>query len=265
MRPIVPASALVALACVSLPAATAQPAARPFTIEDLMNVKRLSDPEVSPDGRYVAFVLRETDLAANRGRTDIWLLELGSRDAEPRRLTRTADNDSNPRWAPDSRTLYFLSERSGSSQIWRLTLDGGEAIRVSDYPLDVSALELSPRGDRLAFGMEVFPDCRNLACTRERLDAAEKSEASGRTHQRLFVRHWDTWKNGTRSHLFSAALAPDGTAGPPVDLSGALDARSVRTGSASSSVRAWPAEPNRGPRTSICTKWAPLAPPHRAT
>jgi dipeptidyl aminopeptidase/acylaminoacyl peptidase len=223
MRPIVSATACLAVASVSF-AAAVRPAAQPFTIEDLMNVRRLSDPQVSPDGHHVAFVLRETDVGANRGRTDIWLLELGARDAEPRRLTRTADDDSNPRWAPDSRTLYFLSERSGSSQVWRLTLEGGEAIRVSDYPLDVSALELSPRGDRLAFGMEVFPDCRTLACTRERLAAAEKSDASGRIYDRLFVRHWDTWKNGTRSHLFSAAVSPDGTAGAPVDLSDALDA-----------------------------------------
>jgi dipeptidyl aminopeptidase/acylaminoacyl peptidase len=187
-------------------------------------LKRLSDPQVSPDGRYVAFVERETDMDGNTGRSSLWLLELGATAAEPRRLTDAVTNDTSPRWSSDSHTLYFLSTRADGSQVWRLQLPAGLAQRVSSYPLDVGSLKVSPRGDALALSMEVFPDCPSLACTRERLDARAKDKASGRVYERIFVRHWDRWSNGTRSHLFIARLAADGTAEPPVDVSRGFDA-----------------------------------------
>jgi dipeptidyl aminopeptidase/acylaminoacyl peptidase len=206
-----------------LPASAADGA--PFTVQDLVLLKRLTDPQVSPDGRYVAFVQRDTDMSANKGRTALWLLELTASGAQPRRLTDVASSDSSPRWAADSRTLYFLSTRSGSSQVWRLVLHGGDAQRVTDYPLDVGSFRLSPRGDRLAVSMEVFPDCATLACTRERLDARAKDKAHGRIYERLFVRHWDSWADGTRSHLFSAQLTPAGAAeAAPLDVSKGFDA-----------------------------------------
>src|SRR5215472_1456669 len=132
------------------PSQPGRPMGQPFTIEDLVRVKRLSDPEVSPDGRYVAYVLRETDMDANKGLTDIWLLDLAQKNPEPQRLTTHPANDTSPRWAPDSRTLYFLSTRGGSSQVWRIRIDGGEATPVTNYPLDVGSLKVSPRGDSLA-------------------------------------------------------------------------------------------------------------------
>jgi len=203
---------------------SAQPQSKRFTVEDLVRLKRLSDPSVSPDGRYVAFVLRETDMEANKGRTDVWLLDLAEKNATARRLTQNPANDSSPRWAPDSRTIYFLSTRSGQSQVWRLSLAGGEAAQVTDYPLDIGALKVSPRGDRIAVTMEVLAECNDLRCTKEKLEAREKSKASGRTYDRVFARHWDTWSNGTRSHLFTARLNADGKADVPVDLSKSLDA-----------------------------------------
>ncbi len=112
--------------------AAAQGSASPFTIDDLVRLKRLSDPQVSPDGRYVAYVLRETDMEANKGRTDIWLLDLAQKDAQPQRLTSDPASDTSPRWAPDDHTLYFLSTRGGSSQVWRIRIDGGEASRLTN-------------------------------------------------------------------------------------------------------------------------------------
>jgi dipeptidyl aminopeptidase/acylaminoacyl peptidase len=207
------------------PAARATDAGAPFTVQDLVMLKRLTDPQVSPDGRYVAFVQRETDMAANRGRTGLWLLELNAASAQPARLTEAATGDSSPRWAADSHTLYFLSTRSGSSQVWRMVLPATTAQRVTDYPLDVGSFRVSPRGDALVVSMEVFPDCATLGCTRERLDARTRDKASGRIYDRLFVRHWDTWANGTRSHLFSAHLTPAGVADPaPVDVTKGFDA-----------------------------------------
>ena len=98
-------------------------AARAFadglTPETLASLARLSDPQVSPDGSRVVYVLRETDLDANRGRTDLWLLDLGEPGAEPRRLTAHAENDAAPQWSADGAWVYFISGRSGSDQVWR--------------------------------------------------------------------------------------------------------------------------------------------------
>jgi len=196
-----------------------------FTVEDLVVLRRVGDPQISPDGRFVVFVERETDLEANEGRTGLWIIDASARDPQPRRLLpQMKASDLSPCWAPDSRTLYFLSTRSGSSQVWRLKLGGSLAQRVSDYPLDVIALKVSPRADRLALSMAVFPDCATLLCSKERLDARAKERSSGRSYERLFVRHWDSWSDGTRAHLFSAALDAEGNALATVDLSKPFDA-----------------------------------------
>ncbi len=205
------------------PFTSAGPGGAAFTPEDLVLLRRVSDPQLSPDGRYVAYVQRETDLEANKGRTSLWLLDLKDGGAA-RRLTRGTASDSSPRWAPDSRSLYFLSARTGDTQVWSLSVPAGEARQITRYPLDVGSLKVSPRGDLLALSMEVFPDCPDLGCTKSRLDAREKNKATGRVYERLFVRHWDTWSDGTRSHLFSARLGPDGSAGTPVDVSKSFDA-----------------------------------------
>jgi len=203
--------------------AFAQAATKPFTVEDLVRLKRVSDPQASPDGRYVAFVLSETDMDANKRRTDLWLVDLAARESSIRRLTQNAANDNSPRWSADGRTLYFISTRSGSAQVWRLQLAGGEATQVTDYPRDIGSLEVAPVGNRIAVSMEVLPDCAELQCTKDKLDATEKLKATGRTFDRVFVRHWDTWSDGTRSHLFVATVGSDGKAGAPRDVSKPVD------------------------------------------
>ena len=85
-------------------------------------MQRLSEPQGSPSGDRIAFVVRTTDFAANRGRTDIWTVSVGGGDAAP--LTTHEAGDNNPRWAPDGKSLYFLSTRSGSNQVWRVPVPG---------------------------------------------------------------------------------------------------------------------------------------------
>ncbi|MBM4234073.1 MAG: S9 family peptidase [Gammaproteobacteria bacterium] len=198
--------------------------AAPFTAQDLNTLARVADPQVSPDGRYVVYTLRETDMEANRGRTDLWLLDLadGKSLPSPRRLTQHPAADSSPRWAADGSGVFFLSSRGGSSQIWHISLAGGEAQQVTSLPLDVGSFEVSPKGDRLAVSMEVLPDCADLQCTTDHQAAQSKKKASGKAYEQLFVRHWDAWSNGTLSTLFTVTLEKNMKVGAPVNVSGKI-------------------------------------------
>ncbi len=210
----------------ALPAA-ADGHAEPFDVEDLVSMARISDPQVSPDGTQIAFSLRTTDLEADRGRSDLWIVDLEGEDRAPRRLTTHPASEWNLRWSGDGESLYFLSTRSGSSQVWRLPLSGGEAVQVTDLDLDVGNLVLSPTGDRIAVSMEVFVDCEDLACTEERLETRAEEKTSGHVYDQLFIRHWDTWKDGRRSHLFVLPLSDGGIVAQqatPIDVSAGLDA-----------------------------------------
>ncbi|MES1243833.1 MAG: S9 family peptidase [Acidobacteriota bacterium] len=205
----------------AVPATPAMAAPHPLTARDMHSMQRVSDPQGSPKGDRIAFVVRTTDFEANRGRFDLWTVSAQGGDAAP--LTSDPAADTNPRWSPDGRSLYFLSSRSGSSQVWRIPVPGTDkgAVQVTDLPLDVSNLTVSPDGSRIAFSLEVFADCADLACTKQRLDEKEKSKTSAMVFEEGFVRHWDSWSDGRRNHLFVAALTGD-KAGPPVDLTRGL-------------------------------------------
>ncbi|MEK6805854.1 MAG: S9 family peptidase [Pseudomonadota bacterium] len=187
---------------------------RAITADDLVRLERVSDPRVSPDGKYVTYTLRQTDYAQNKGKKQIWLLDLKTKTT--RALTSGKSGSSDARWAPDGKSVYFLSD----SQVWRQAI-GGKAQQVTRLPLDVNTFMLSPDGKRLALSMEVFPDCETLACTKQRLDQLAKQKNSGRLYDKLFARHWDTWKNGTRAQLFTLAL--DKKPAQPVHVSKGID------------------------------------------
>jgi dipeptidyl aminopeptidase/acylaminoacyl peptidase len=192
----------------------------PFSVHDMLAMDRVSSPQVSPDEQHVVFVVGHTDLERNRRRSDLWLVDTNG--ARLRRLTAPNSGDSDPRWSPDGRWVYFLSGRSGSSQVWRIAVGGGEAEPVTRLPLDVDAYALVPGGQQLLVAMQVFPG-KSPAETQALLDeraAAEKSGPSGRIYERLFVRHWDEWCDGRREHLFVVPLAGGG----PVDLMKDMDA-----------------------------------------
>lgn len=208
----------------SAAAATATP--RGFSAQDLVNLVRVSGPALSPDGKRLVWTQRETDLAANKGRTDLWSLDLGKAGATPLRLTRHEASDSDAAFTADGRSVYFLSSRSGSNQVWRLSFDGGEAVQVTSLPLDVGTFRLSPKGDRLAVTLDIPRTCLAHAAPVDCAVEAQGKHATGsaRTYDSLFVRHWDTWADGTRSTLFSQALDAQGLAtGKPVALSAPLD------------------------------------------
>jgi len=202
--------------------ATAAP--RGFTVEDLVTMERVGSPAVSPDGGKVVYTVRTTDMGKNRGHTDLYLVDLRAADPVPQRLTSDAASSTDPEWSPSGDAIYFLSARSGSGQVWRVPAAGGDAVRVTDLPLDVDAFRVAPTGDRMLLSMAVFRDCADLACTKARVGAKEKDKASGKVYDRLFVRHWDTWSDGRNNVLYAAPLDAAGRVnGTPVSLSGALD------------------------------------------
>lgn len=190
----------------------------PFTVHDLIAMDRISDPQVSPDGSRIVFGLSSLrDDGAGRA-SDLWQVKTDGTGL--RRLTTSPAGEFNARWAPDGSALYFLSTRSGSSQVWRLGMEGGEAQQVTDLPLSLGSMALSPDGTRLAVSMEVFPDCPELACTVERLAKREAGPTSGVLYDRIFIRHWDSWEDGRRSHLFTLPV----NGGEPVDVMPGMDA-----------------------------------------
>lgn len=191
-------------------AATAQAAGRAFTYTDMLNANRLSDPRVSPDGRYVVYNVRATDMEANRGVSSLMIQDLNG-EGEPRRLAISDGGANTARWGSDG-ALYFLSGRSGTSQVWKTDATGAAATQVTDLPLDVNAYRLSPDASKVAVSLAVYPTCDDLACSVARGTEAAARKSTGQVYDRMFVRHWDTWADGTQNHLF--VVNADGSGDP---------------------------------------------------
>ncbi|MFP4334677.1 MAG: prolyl oligopeptidase family serine peptidase [Wenzhouxiangella sp.] len=178
--------------------------AEPFSADHLVRLDRVGAPLVSPDGTQVVYPVRHTDMAADRGRFDLWLTTIDGQAT--RRLTTHEANDSAPAWSPDGQSLYFLSARSGSSQVWRLPLAGGEPTQVTDLPVDVGTFRIAPDERGLVVSLQVFLDCGDLACTAQRLEDNQDDPVSAHAYEQLFMRHWDHWLDGRRSQLFALEL-----------------------------------------------------------
>jgi dipeptidyl aminopeptidase/acylaminoacyl peptidase len=206
----------IALALPLAPRVAAQDT-HPFSVHDMLAMDRISDPRPSPDGTWIAFTVRVTDLEANKGRTDVWLAS--SDGATVRRLTTHEANDWNARWMPDGRTLAFLSTRGGSAQVWKISIDGGEPQPVTTFALDVDNFDVVPGGARLLLGIDVWPDAKSLDESKKKDDETAKRKSSARVYGQLMVRHWDTWEDGKRAHLFAWELG----AKEPVDLMRGMD------------------------------------------
>jgi dipeptidyl aminopeptidase/acylaminoacyl peptidase len=186
-------------------------AERGFEARDLATMTRVSAPVLAPDGGSVVFVQREVDFAENRASTTLYRRDLRTRDlAPPRRITPEGWSASAPAFSPDGGTVYFLSGKEGTQQLYAVPATGGTPRRLTGFALDIGSYRLSPDGTRVVFSAETFADCGGapdvFACTRQRLDETKARKASGVLYERLFVRHWDTWKDGRRSRLYVAAL-----------------------------------------------------------
>ena len=205
---------------------------RPMTIDDLLAIKSVSDPRISPDGESVVYVVSELDRATDKTDSTLWLIPTAG--GEPKQLTTAPGTNNHPRWSPDGKTLAFVSSRGGSAQVWLLPVEGGEARQLTKLPIDVSGPIWSPRGDRIAFAAEVYP-----GTTPEQTAAKDKekeaSKSKVRTFDHLMIRHWNAWDEGKKSHLFVA----DANTGVARDLTPNLEVNTPPAPFGGSTDYAW--------------------------
>lgn len=199
-------------------ASAAQEAAKhPITFDDMIKMHRVAEPQISPDGKWVVYTVATPDMDANRNVTNIWMVSASGGAAA--QLTQSG-HDSSPVWSPDGKTIAFLSSRGGEAQVYVLSLEGGEAQRLTKLSTGADFVKWSPDGKTIAFTSSVYPDCKDDDCNKKRDEENEKSKVKAHLAERLLYRHWTHWNEGKRSHLF---VIPAGGSAAPRDLTSGAD------------------------------------------
>lgn len=200
-----------------------------LTIDELLKVRRVGDPQVSPKGDLVAFTITDVDQAANRSTTQIYLVPLSG--GEPRQLTNDEHSSASPRWSPDGEKLAFVSARDGDDQIWTIDVSSGALKKVTTISTGAGDPVWSPDGKWVAFVSDIYPECRDDACNKRRAEEVAQSKVKAHVAERLLYRHWKFWKNGMRTHVFVVSsgggeardLTPGDYDSPPFSLGGPTD------------------------------------------
>jgi Tol biopolymer transport system component len=213
----------LALASVLAPFCSAQaaqpaPAKRPMTFEDMMKMKRLGETAVSPDGKWLAYSVTSVNLDQNTKTTELWLQAIAG--GEPQKLAVAQTGDNGVQFAPDGKRILFLSNRSGSEQVWLADFDGATGAASNAKKLTSIATEAgdaiwSPDGNSVLFDSAVYPDCPAITtadgatgdkCNADRDSAAAASKVKAQIFTHLLYRHWDHFTGPKRSHLFLVSV-----------------------------------------------------------
>lgn len=204
-------------------------AKRAITFDDMMGMGRVSDPQISPDGKTIVFVVTWQLKDENKSTSNIYLVPVGG--GAVKQLTNAKGQNNNPRWMPDGKSIAFISTRDNKSQIWMIPTDSGEAKKISNIATEASGLVVSPDGKMFAFNSSVFPECKDEESNAQKLKAVEDSKVKAKIFTRLPYRFWNEYKDGKRNHLLvmpseggkSLDLTPGEFDTPPVDLGGSVD------------------------------------------
>ena len=196
MKRIVIAICLAVLALASFTSIATAQENRRFTVEDLLKVRRVGDPQVSPDGKRVAFTIGEVNWDANKVVTQIYVKSIDG--GTVKQLTNGASSASAPRWSPDGKRIAYVT----GGQIWTMDHDGDHKDQVTTIATSAAGPVWSPDGKWIAFGSDVYPDCTDNDCNKKKDEAAEKSKVKAHVTTRLLFRHWDEWRDVKRTHVF---------------------------------------------------------------
>jgi dipeptidyl aminopeptidase/acylaminoacyl peptidase len=211
----------LALSALALTAATPV-LARPMTETDLASMKRLAAPTASPDGSIVVYQVQETDLPANKRRADLWMVRPVDHHlplAPVRIASKPEYNETSPAFSPDGRHVYYLSNESGSDQLWRYDVRATKSDQLSNFKTDIAGFKISPDGKKVAIWGDIARDCNEFGCDKDG-DISKPGPGTGREYDQLFVRHWDSWETpGNYSRIFTFMIGADGklSGGKPMD------------------------------------------------
>jgi len=229
--PAVPGIFIVfVLLCTLVPQTLAQ-GKRPFTFEDMMALKRVNEPAVSPDGKWVVFSAIQVDLEANTRVPHLWMVPLAGGDS---RQFTSGPGEDRPRWSHDGKHVAFISPRDGTSQVWVHDFDAatgqftGEPRKITSISTEADGEIWSPDGKNIVFTSSVYPDCPDDACNKAREDEKQKSKVKASIFTHLMYRHWKSYTGEKRTHIFvvpaEGGVARDLTPGnhdaPPFSLGG---------------------------------------------
>ena len=208
---------LLLIAVLSIPSFSQ--AKHPFTFEDMMKLKRVGAPQVSPDGKWVLFSAVDVDLDANTRTPHVWIVPIAG--GQEREIIRDQQADS-PRWAPDGKRFVFTSTKNGGSQLWIADFDAASGIVTGTHQLTSIATEAdgplwSPDGKNIAFTSDVYPECdgapaQEQECSAKKVKEAAESRVKALIFDRLLYRHWNAYKEGKRTHIF--VISPDDCRAP---------------------------------------------------
>src|SRR5271154_843791 len=173
---------------------------QPFDVAAMLRLARIGEPALSPDGKTVAFTVQTVDIEQNTKPKQIYAVGLNS--GFPRQITREGTDNERPRWSPDSKQIYFISNRDGSAQVWTMNPDGANARPVSHFSAEAGGILVSADGKKIVFTSSVYPECgSDDRCNKDKIDADGKNKVKAHIYTSLLYRHWTEWQTKRRQHI----------------------------------------------------------------